>query len=288
LKQQRPWTNDEILRDYKFTNVYRELDRSSQFIINNILIEHNQSVESVVFRTLLYRFFNLPDSFEKGEISLQSYENFDSESLWEEVKQYRRKFGNPWHTAYMANVVGISKTPDNWDDKVDGKFKDFAYAVLVGESLHSLIKVILNSKSIKELIKNTEKIKGVSSFMSHEFYLDLIMIGKYWKQKIFEYNENDYTNVGPGASLGIRLIFPSLQPKEQIQAITWLRDLSEEYLSKYGDFKYIDWKDYKKGYSIGKNNISLHQIEFFACEFSKYFKMKVKAGKQRSKFIPKQ
>lgn len=288
LKQPRPWTDDPILRDYKFTNIYRELDRSSQYIIHNILFNHNQTVGDVIFRTLLYRIFNIPDTFthKDSEVALQTYADFDSNTLWEQVKYYRRKVGNPWHTAYMMNIVAIAQKPKDWNELEQGKFKDYAYCVLVMESLHEQIPAIIKSKTIKELIKNLEKIKGISSFMSHEFFLDLILIGKYWKQKVVEFDENDYTNVGPGASLGIKLIFPSLQPKEQIYGIETLRDLSELYLSKFGDFKYLR----KAGNLISlteKNNITLHQIEFWLCEFSKYWKMTIKQGKQRSKFIPK-
>ena len=292
LKSPIPWTEDEILRDYKFTNVYRELDRSSQYIIKNILTNYEQSAEDVVFRTLTYRLFNIPDTFEhpKSEVCLQPYVGFNSTTLWSQVIDYRRRIDNPWHTAYMMNIVAIAQKPSNWNEAVSGKFKDYVYCVLVAESLHEAIPYIINSKSIQELIKNLEKIKGVSSFMSHEFFLDLILIGKYWKSQIIHFTENDFTNVGPGASLGIKLIFPSLEPKEQIHAIECLRDLSELYLSKIGDFKYIDFVGFKKLqpiYNIGKHNITLHQIEFFLCEFSKYWKMLIGQGKQRSKFTTK-
>jgi hypothetical protein len=259
-------------------------------IFNNIFCDLDLSVENIVFRTFLYRFFNQPDTFtnQKFSVSLQSYDTFDSQLLWDEVREYRRTQGNPWHTAYMMNIVAIAQKPSDWNENHRGKFKDYVYCVLVAESLHEAIPDIINkSRNIKTLISNIEKIKGVSSFMSHEFFLDLIMIGKYWKQKIVDFTEDSYTNVGPGASLGIKLIFPSLLPKQQIDAIYWLRDLSYDYLAKYGDFKYIEWNGHKKGYSVGCHNITLHQIEFFLCEYSKYWKMMIGQGKQRSKFEPK-
>ena len=219
------WTDDKFFKNHKFTNVYRELDRSSQYIINNIFCDLDLSVENIVFRTFLYRFFNQPDTFtnQKFSVSLQSYDTFDSQLLWDEVREYRRTQGNPWHTAYMMNVVGIARLPQDWNESVDGKFKDYVYTVLVGESIHKEIPTILKSKTVEELIKNLEKIKGVSGFMSHELFLDLILIGKYWKKKVIEWDENDYTNVGPGASLGIRLIFPSMRPEYQKDAIYYLR-----------------------------------------------------------------
>jgi hypothetical protein len=289
-REPRPWTKDEIFKDYKFTNVYRELDRSSQFLIKHVLLNFDQKPEDVVFRAFVYRIYNIPDTFTHvdSEVRLQPYSYFDSDWLWIDTRKYRNKVGNPWHTAYMMNVAGIMSKPSDWKDDITGMFKDYVYCKVVMESLHENIPNIMKAKTIKDFISAVEKVKGLSSFMSHELFLDAILINKYWKQKIFpDFTENDFTNVGPGASLGIKLIFPSLQPKEQIDAIYWLRDLSKEYLAKNGDFKYIKWNKSKKIYELGRHNITLHTVEFWLCEFSKYFKILIKKGKQRSKFIPR-
>ena len=47
-KKDRPWTENEILRDYKFTNVYRELDRNSQWQIKNILLDDELSLKNLI------------------------------------------------------------------------------------------------------------------------------------------------------------------------------------------------------------------------------------------------
>ena len=108
------------------------------------------------------------------------------------------------------------------------------------------------------------------------------------------FDQNDYTNVGPGASIGIRLIYPSLKTlKDQKQAIYWLRDDAEKELSKIAKSKgvpmyYLEWDKEKREYYFNdKCNITLHQIEMWLCEFQKYWKMTIKTGKQRSKFNPK-
>jgi hypothetical protein len=56
--QHSPWTTDPILRDHRFTNVYRASDRVSQFLIRHVIYEGDQSAEEVVFRTLLFKLFN--------------------------------------------------------------------------------------------------------------------------------------------------------------------------------------------------------------------------------------
>src|SRR6056297_9326 len=54
-----PYTADPILRKHKFTNVYRSLDRVSQFFIKNILNEDSEYSDYDLFwRILLFKHFN--------------------------------------------------------------------------------------------------------------------------------------------------------------------------------------------------------------------------------------
>ncbi len=36
-RQPPPWTNDPVLRRFKFTNAYRILDRVSQYLVRNVM-----------------------------------------------------------------------------------------------------------------------------------------------------------------------------------------------------------------------------------------------------------
>ena len=47
--QPRPWTNAEILAQYRFTNAYRASDRVSQHLIRNVICQGKQSNEEVFF-----------------------------------------------------------------------------------------------------------------------------------------------------------------------------------------------------------------------------------------------
>src|SRR5437868_5997936 len=51
-----PWTENETLRDYFFTNVYRELDQGTQYYLKHIA--SLDTLNDLVFDTLAYRYFN--------------------------------------------------------------------------------------------------------------------------------------------------------------------------------------------------------------------------------------
>ena len=75
-----PWTDDEILKIYKFTNAYRASDRVSQYLIKNVIYDNNQySPEDQCFRIILFKLFNKIETWQYLEKSLGeiSYKTFD-------------------------------------------------------------------------------------------------------------------------------------------------------------------------------------------------------------------
>jgi hypothetical protein len=55
-----PWTEDDILARFKFTNAYRAADRVSQFLIRRVIYRADLpgSADEVFFRTILFKLFN--------------------------------------------------------------------------------------------------------------------------------------------------------------------------------------------------------------------------------------
>lgn len=320
-KKERPWTENEILRDYKFTNVYRELDRNSQWQIKNILLDDSLSLKNLIWKLMVFRFFNNPETFTfepknkviQGELfdapvksglkqakntdelisatkwrnGIPDYDEYDEEEFSKFIAGIRSTGKNPYTTAYLINSQA---TP--------GQPRDYCYTRVVIPTLHAkipeIIKTVISAKSSEDIINCLIKLPSVAGFIAHEFYQDFTYIPRYTDRKFMKFDQNDYTNVGPGASVGIRLIYPSINNlKDQKQAIYWLRDDAEKMLTEISKSKgepmyYLEWdKKEHRYYFSDKCNITLHQIEMWLCEFQKYWKMTIKIGKQRSKFEPR-
>ena len=58
LAGQTPWTEDPILKDYKFTNLFRVHDRNTQFILNEVIPDGPSDLTETSFRIILFRTFN--------------------------------------------------------------------------------------------------------------------------------------------------------------------------------------------------------------------------------------
>lgn len=336
-KKPRPWTNNKIFQENKFTNVYRELDRNSQWLIKNIILDDELDLKNLIWKMMVFRFFNNPETFtfeakdkiiqpslfgdyEKSGLKqaeskeelisatkwrngIPDYDEYDEDEFSRFIAGIRSCGKNPYTTAYLINSQA---TP--------GQPRDYCYTRVVIPTLHKkideLIKVVKTAETPENIIEYLKTLPAVADFIAHEFYQDFTYIQNYTNREFMKFDQNDFTNVGPGASIGIRLIYPNLKTvREQKQAIYSLRDIANKYLDKIGIekkemFPYLSWDKEKGEYFtytsddlefddlmpsdfMYKKGITLHQIEMWLCEFQKYWKMKIGKGKQRMKFIPK-
>ena len=51
-----PWTKDTILQTYKFINMYRELDRCTQYIVKKLSAVQDRRM--LLLNVIFYRFFH--------------------------------------------------------------------------------------------------------------------------------------------------------------------------------------------------------------------------------------
>lgn len=338
-QRKAPWTKDKIFQENKFTNVYRELDRNSQWEIKNIILDDSLDLRNLVWKVMVFRIFNNIETFEfdpkgfslqgslfgpnyksgleqienpselisakKWRNGIPDYEEYDEEEFSRFIAGIRSVGKNPFTNAYVLNSRA---TP--------GQQRDYCYTRAVLPAFHdnidTLIDLVRNAKKPEEIIEFLKSLPSVADFIAHEFYQDFTYISRYTNRDFMRFDQNDFTSVGPGAQIGIRLIYPNIaKPKSEEQELKWLltaspvcrkrqtkgiymlRDVAEEWLTIIGKEKgkpmpYLYWDKENREYCIGKEcNITLHQIEMWLCEFCKYWKMKIGMGRQRQKFIPK-
>ena len=250
-KEKAPWTKDKFLKDYKFTNVYRELDRHSQWEIEHIIKNDSLTRKDMIWQIILFRMFNKPETFESMG-GLPRYADYDQEKFERAIAKIRNKDINPFTNAYLINSLACP-----------GKTRDWCYCNKIIPDVHKMIpeinRVMLTMKEPQELIDLFTELPGVAGFVAHEFYISFCYVQLYTDRKLLRFDQNSYTNVGPGASLGIRLIFPSLKSSTQIDGIYMLRDMASDYLKKFGGFKYLYYNKNKKEYFHSSIcNITLH------------------------------
>ena len=292
-KKPQPWTGDEIFRENRFTNVYRELDRSSQFVIKKIILANKDaSLNNIVWKILVYRLFNNPDTFELASFiwpgGIPDYENFDEqkEKYFSFIELIQKNGINPFTNAYF-----ISSSFAKGIQRVE------AYTQIVlpklWENINRILDICLLAENPKDIINALQTIPGVKDFIANELYTDLLYVNKYTSRALIPFDVNANTNVGPGSLLGIRLIYPNIESREQqIAKMHELLSIAENKLKAISidnleKMPYALYDSKKQEWVITDTfNLDISNIEGWLCEYSKYWKMSIEQGRKQRKFKP--
>ena len=290
-KSSAPWTDNEVFLKYKFCNVYREHDRSSQWEIRNIIMDDSLSDKNLIWKILVYRTFNNPETFaraiDKWPNGIPDYDTYDEDEFAEHIEEIKSLGLNPFTSAY--SITGNISVGSSIND---------AFCHIVIPTIHKSIDAVCSILNIainpEQIITFLMTLPSVSAFIAHEFYQDFTYISLYTDRTIMKFGQNDYTNLGPGSSQGVRLIFPKLRSTEQISCYSYLQSIADEKLEEIGLEKgelmpYAQWNRETKKYDIiYSSNLSLNQIEGALCEFSKYVRILNHIGRPRCpEFIPR-
>ena len=81
-----PWTDDEALASHPYINVFRVLDRTSQYILTHVICDEQYTLEDAFFRVLLFRTFNRIETWEyleeqRGSLTWADFDVLEYERL---------------------------------------------------------------------------------------------------------------------------------------------------------------------------------------------------------------
>ncbi len=217
-----PWTDDPILRVYKFTNAYRAADRVSQYLISQVLYSEAWSPKDVLFRTILFKLFNKVETWELlssefGELKLASFDvpNFDT------VLSRAISSG--------ARIYSAAYIMPNAPRLLEGSYKHRTHLDLLKWILSSgLGNKILDAKSMQECYGLLLSIPSIGPFLAYQYAIDLNY------STIFDFSEDDFVQPGPGALNGIKKCFSDLGEYSPTDAIRWVTERQAAEFSERG------------------------------------------------------
>lgn len=190
IKQKAPWTDDEILQNYFFTNPYRENDKVTKWFRDNIR-NPLKNDPRVLFATVLFRWFNLPETAKRlmGEGSEENlFLDWNEENCLNRLRPLRDKGTKIFTGAYMINSpAGIPKL-EAIVDRVD-RAKPIVDEIADEGPMSSM----------EEFHKKLLQIDGMGGFMAYEVVCDL-------RFTFYLCEAEDimtWSNPGPGAVRGL-------------------------------------------------------------------------------------
>jgi hypothetical protein len=204
-----PWTDDPILRTFRFTNVYRVCDRVSQYLIRRVIYEGDQSEEEIFFRTLLFKFFNRIETWEllQGGIGPVCWRTFD-------LDRYDRLLGDALRNGMrLYSAAYIMPCPPF---EAGRKHKNHL-VLLVKMMRDGLPLKVAKARSLRDVFFLLRSYPSVGDFLAFQFAIDLNY------SPLISFSEMDFVVAGPGARSGIRKAFHDtceLRDEDVIRAVT--------------------------------------------------------------------
>ena len=275
--KQRPWTDDPILDKHFFCNIYRELDRGTQYVFDKIfnvkMTQH--TMVDIVFKVMVYRLFNQPSTYEFLKSQLGRFNAIKAGKILDAKRLAHIKlFRGAWMAAASHSDDGESKAAV-YCKSLETVFRDRA----------KLIHDLSHSESIEEAWYIIQRYKWFGPFVAYQVVLDFSYL------KFFAHKWGDletWVYPGPGAKKGIYWLMgynpivskgskefrEGMSDNDIADIIRYLCTNQEAYFRRF-KLKFKLWE----GKLLDVNN-----IEFSLCEFQKY--MRAQHGGKKRKFIP--
>lgn len=246
-----PWTNDDILNNYKFTNVYRATDRVSQFLIRNIIYKGSQEPNELFFRIILFKIFNRISTWEYlqdklGEISLKNYSFKTYDKLLSEVLKHKEPIYSPAYI--MASGKSIFRK----------ERKHQNHLLLIEKMINDeLPKMLQQSESLKDTYELLLSYPTIGEFLAFQYTIDLNY------SNLINFSEMEFVKAGPGAKDGITKCFTSLGDYNFEDIIKMMADNQEAEFERLG----LEFKN------LGGRKLQLIDCQNVFCEVDKYSRM---------------
>ena len=186
-KQKPPWTDDPILRDYRFTNVFRELDRVTIWIHEHWLYPHAKA-EDLWFAICVARLLNLPDCLQELGAPL----SWNHKRFVRVLNERKKRGDRVFNAAYIVSTNGIAQ------DKIEY----LAESVLDSLWINRKFLRPKNGDSLGGWHMVLGQMQGFGSFMTAQVIADMKHVEPL-KQAV---DWNTFAASGPGSRRGLNYV----------------------------------------------------------------------------------
>lgn len=247
-----PWTDDPILSEYRFTNVYRASDRVSQYLIRHVIYNGEQSPQEVFFRTLLFKIFNKIDTWELlvRHFGLPTSSDFN-------VEHYSRVLSREIESGkaiYSAAYI----MPSGPKSSHGGRKHDFHLSLLSQMLKDNLPERIADAGSLQGTYDLLLACPSIGPFLAYQFTIDLNY------SDFLEAAEMEFVVPGPGALDGISKCFSAAGDYSPADIIRMVTEHQSEEFERLG----LTFR------SLWGRPLQLIDCQNIFCEISKYARVR--------------
>lgn len=308
-----PWTKNPVLQEFKFTNVRREHDRQTRYLLQNISTNDKLTLEDKIVNTFLFRAWNNWDTLKDFGFPYPAEWLYKTKMKERMRPRYEKLLAkNPdrkwWSNAFnQGGFKMVWGYPDGTARSLyeregaerhhepDIPLRPFHIAPYLKK--HHIVEKILKASTQEEVFSIIKTVPGYADFMAYQVFVDLTYI------KDFPFSENEFVVAGPGCKRGLDHIFINKDGMTYEECIFWLRNHIlggfEGGYTLFNNSELEDWcYDHNKSYHKYRPNklfsdlpecdryMNVMSIENCMCELSKYIKAVKGTGRPRNKYKP--
>jgi len=245
-----PWTDDPTLSRYRFTNAYRAADRVSQYLITEVIYRDDlpQDPNEVVFRILLFKFFNRIETWDLLTSRLGSVTLADDpfvridEILSNELDAGRRIYSAAYIMPTRRSQSGCARKHQTHLALLRKMMAD-----RLGDQLAD----VPTMKAGFDLLRSYPMI---GDFLAYQFITDINY------SNVVDFSETEFVAAGPGAREGLRKCFADAGGWSDSDLIRIMMEMQEEEFERLG----LDFHD------LFGRSLKLIDCQNVFCEVSKY------------------
>ncbi|KAJ6526565.1 hypothetical protein DFH09DRAFT_995662 [Mycena vulgaris] len=253
-----PWTRDPILFKYKFCNAYRVLDRTSQFVITDVIEQGSQDRTELLFRILLFNCFNkietwilLKDAF--GDTPTYAAYN---------LAAYNKVLSAAIHRGRTLFTAAYMKIGKRWDYDVN----HMRHLQLLEVLMRDLPPILDNARYAADVYEQVAAYPGMAAFTTYQLMLSLSY------SPLLNFAANDFVVPGPGASSGLKKMFGAslFRAKEAVPDIEtdilrWMATTQRTHFARLGlAFTFL------RDAAGAERALDVADLEHAVCEVDKY------------------
>ena len=207
-----PWTDDAILQTYKFCNVFRALDRVTQFLIANVAYgEDSGDSADLAFQIVAFRTFsNIATwrTLRQELIRSPRIDDLRSGAFERALEVAKLRHGGLYTGAFILCATKAYGFDQKHRSHV-GLFKH----MFVEERLD---RKLFGANGLEQVVQAFQAFPLMGPFMAYQTAIDLNY------SELTNFSENDYTQAGPGALRGLKKAFEDLGDYSPSDAILWM------------------------------------------------------------------
>lgn len=260
-------TSDAILHTYKFTNVYRVLDRVSQYLIREVIYnrENNFNDRDTLFRILLFKVFNNINTWEFLEKNIGPISIFNFNVSKISVLLSKRITTTPiFNAAYLMN--GSHQKYNHLASKHEKWLRMMEDEILNEERLER----IKQSTSLEEVYNILQECTFIGPFLAYQYAVDFNY------STAIDFDENSFVKAGIGAIRGIRKCFSDSEKYSFEDCIRYTQENFDMLQEKYG---------FQKFQNLFGRDPKLIDLQNCFCETDKYLRVKMPELDNKNKRI---